>query len=427
MSGTSASTRPQRVTAAVGLPVPRIYLVAPNKARVGANPAAVTYTVAIGGEKLQMQSMPYLSASEIPKELFDRDLRLELLRYSVKKGSTAQKRGRSGYKHPTHLVTDGPAWLGHSGATPVAPSLPTSKHRGGSSASGLRMTTEWAIASADSSFLIDTLGDFYYPSLVSYFDTVGNNPQLAVHIPSDTASRGYSAPRQVFGYSPKYRPNYFRFRFSVSDPTDPRNRIVGPYSETVVMAPSVHPFIQDVAATQTLGRVAVKVNSNFNPLVYNTWLETRLPGTADLPPAPPRVFKSGWAQLVNTDGGYAEFNTGVFSDPTAAGDLSVAANSIWLSALGSYQATDTITWGITWAPANSPSDPIPAITQYLNTAVSAPRLEIVPRGPELLGSYYDGVLSITLTVNDAVIGPTRTLVITSEPGYVGPEDKFIWA
>ena len=285
MTGTAASTRPARATAAVGLPVPRVYLVAPNKARAGANPNAIDFTVMLDGQKVTLESFPYLSASEIPKELFARDLRLELLRYSVKKGSATQKRGRSGYKHPSHEVVDGAGWLGHTGATPVAPPLPPSKHRGGGRANTLglpsaqRMTTEWAVASADSSFLIDTLGDFYTPTSVLY-NTGGvvNGGNLATYVPSDRASRGYAAPRGLFGYGSTYRPNYFQFRFSVSDPTDPRSRVTGPVGQTFVMAPSVHPFIQDVAATQLAGNIMLVVNPAFSPNRYNVWINTRLPG-----------------------------------------------------------------------------------------------------------------------------------------------------
>lgn len=284
MSGTSASTRPSPRVVAVGLPVPRIYLVAPNKARAGANPNNIDFTEMLDGAQVRMESMPYLSASEIPKELFARDLRLELLRYSVKKGSTAQKRGRSGYKHPSHEVPNGIGWLGLTGATPVAPPLPSSKHRGGSRANTLgtsnaqRMTTEWAVANADSSFLIDTLGDFYTPSFVQFNSGGLGSLPLEVHVPSDRAARGFTAPRNLFGYGATYRPNYFKFRFSVSDPTDPRNRITGPTGDTFVMAPSVHPFIQDVAASELNGTTVVIVNRRFDSKRYNVWMNTRLPG-----------------------------------------------------------------------------------------------------------------------------------------------------
>ena len=286
MTGTSASFRP-RAVAAVGLPVPRVYLVAPSKARAGANPNGIDYMEMLDAAQVRVQSMPYLSASEIPKELFARDLRLELLRYSVKKGSTTQKRGRSGYKHPTHEVTNGAGWLGLSGATPVAAPLPLSKHRGGSRATttgapnSQRMTTEWSVADADASFLIDTLGDFYMPGSVFYNTAAGpSGGLLNVHVPSDRAARGFASPRNVFGYAAAYRPNYFKFRFSVSDPTDPRNRITGPTGDTFVMAPSVHPFIQDIAASQTAGFVVVRLNDRFDPKAYNVWMNTRLPGGA---------------------------------------------------------------------------------------------------------------------------------------------------
>jgi hypothetical protein len=260
------------------LPVPRILLSNPLKSGGARNPNGIDYTLAKDGQKLFMRSMPLFTAIEIPEALFAMDLRLELVRYSSRHHNNAKPRGHDGYKHPTHNNTDGAGWNSHCGATPVATNLPNSKFRGGLNAEASRSITEWSVTSSTQSFLIDTLGDFYTLDNILYRDTSGNNQFITMYVPSDRSANGGQTARGTFGYSARHRPNYFKFRFSVADPSNDRQRITGAETDTFVMAPYVHPFVQDVVSSQAFQQTNISIDPNFSPTVFNVWLRTRLPG-----------------------------------------------------------------------------------------------------------------------------------------------------
>jgi len=258
------------------LPVPSIQLASPRDPQLAAyNPSQAEFTVAINGDKLLMRRMPIISVLDVPAQAFDLDLRLELLWYT-NRNRKANGGGVSGYKHPSHSLVDAP--LSPTGAAPIAPVLPNSRFRGGNRQQmGINTVSEWTIKYNTQRFFIDTLGLFYTQGLINYNDAGGGASQT-MYIPSCRAANGgYNSNLGGFGYSAQYRPNYFRFRFSVQDPNDTRARITGPVSQTITMANAVHPFIQDQIATQATGFTVLGISSYFQADMFNVWFETRLP------------------------------------------------------------------------------------------------------------------------------------------------------
>lgn len=79
-----------------------------------------------------------------------------------------------------------------------------------------------------------------------------------------------------FGYSSKYSPMYIAFRYITRD-NNSNTFISGPLSRVVKIAASVHPFIQNPAATITYGKAAVDLNPAYNTNEMTAWFETKLP------------------------------------------------------------------------------------------------------------------------------------------------------
>ena len=182
----------------------------------------------------------------------------------------------SGYRHPSHSLPNAP--FSPTGASPIASVLPPSRFRGGGLRQiGANTVSEWSVTENSQRFFIDTLGLFYVPHFLGY-RTVSGGASLLMHVPSCRASNGGgSINLGGFGYSAMHRPNYFRFRYSVQDSTDVRSRVTGPVSQTIVMAPSVHPFVPDFVETQAQGVTVLLVNAGFQSNMFNTWFDTRLP------------------------------------------------------------------------------------------------------------------------------------------------------
>ena len=126
----------------------------------------------------------------------------------------------------------------------------------------------------------------------------------------------------------------------------------------------------------------------------------------------PAVRFAGKSNLVNADGGYAATNTGTFVSPVSA-DLVLPPVELWLSALGTYTSADVVVWGVNWAPVIA-GLPAPLQVALPLDAGGNPRLSVTPRFD---ATYFDGVLTITLSVNGTPAGDAKTLVISSLPGY----------
>lgn len=280
MSGTGASLiRPSAAT----LPVPSVGLAKPRDPNLVAyNPSGLTFSINADGDKLFMDRMPLFTAVEIPDELFNHDLRLELMMYRAE--SRNQGGGVDGYRHPAHAPDDMNIATPF-GVSPVAPRLPNSRFRGGNrnGQSQSTTTTEWSVTRNGQRFFIDSLGQFWTRRPVYYVDAANNGQNVMMNVPTNGRVIGAqgAVPQHSFMYSRLYRPNYFAFRYSIEDPNDSRGqRITGPWSRVIKMASAVHPFVQDAVASSTFGRAVGSLDSKFVADTSNCWFETRLPSNS---------------------------------------------------------------------------------------------------------------------------------------------------
>ena len=277
MSGASHS---YTQSSASGLPVPNITLASPVKyAGTLLNPNSVGYTFSSTGDKIECASMPLFSAMNLPAQLMinESDLRLELMLYKREAGgqNSAGKRKESGYKHPTHSGDQFNTSLGG----PQTPALPNSRYRGGRNTQNTPIRTEWRVTNNGQQILVDTLGDFLVAKQIGYRDANGQQQNLDAYVQTNTRAHSGSqsrVPLNVFGYSPMFKPLYFRFRFSITDQSDARaQRITGPESQTIAFSSSVFPFAVNEEQTFSLGAVCNNVQNGYQFRRFNVWFESQ--------------------------------------------------------------------------------------------------------------------------------------------------------
>ena len=259
------------------LPVPHITLASPRDPRLAAyNPPAVDFTLpADGSMKFFMRRMPIFTAMDIPDFALTMDLRLELLWYRRERRNRGG--GNNGYRHPAHHPTTVPDVDSPLGIAPVASPIAGSRFRGGIPNNKPGCVSEWSITKVGQRFFIDSLGHQmkFYP--VNFIDNAGAPQQIKLICPSFLGANSSNASQHGFGYAAKYRPNYFQFRYSVADPNDVRNRLIGPVSETIVCAHHIHPFVHNATASAATGLTCNDIHSQFKDSELNCWFATRLP------------------------------------------------------------------------------------------------------------------------------------------------------
>ena len=259
------------------LPVPHIVLASPRDPRLIAyNTTGADFTLpADGSIKWPMRRMPLVTVMDIPDFMLTLNPRLELLWFRRERRNRGG--GGNGYRHPTHTLTGSADADSPMGAAPVSPVLANARFRGGLPANKPGCVSEWDITKVGQKFFVDSLGHHMKFTAVNYIDTAGGVNQVKVICPSFLGSSSKNANQSGFGYSAQYRPSYFQFRYSVEDPKDARNRLVGPATKTIVCAHHIHPFVQDAAASAALGLTCNNIHSRFKDNELNCWFATRLP------------------------------------------------------------------------------------------------------------------------------------------------------
>jgi len=262
----------------LALPVPHVVLAKQlgDNQLSALNPNSNPFTYTTNGDKLLLSRTPLVTVMDIPADLLKLDLRLELLWFR-KERKNSHGGGGNGYRHPSHFLTGDATLDSPTGANWQAPVLPNSRFRGGTQVNVSGRVSEWFVKYVGQKFFIDTLGHYFEFQKVNYVDSSGAGNTIKLYAPTFKAASSKNSSQHTFGYSAMYRPNYFQLRYSVADPNDPRNRLVGPTSKTIVCAALHHPFRHNAAASATYGLVCNDINPSFKEAELNCWFGTRLP------------------------------------------------------------------------------------------------------------------------------------------------------
>lgn len=246
---------------------------------VRAGGAAQVYAMAKGAPlygnvmTVKVQNPVTVSAHGLPQVVLENlatyKPQLELMRYVSRRTATSTfSRGmrNAGYVHPSHApLPSGTGSHTHGGA-----------HAGiGSSVAAIR-PTEWPVTNYGQ--VIDAtqgLTGFLQLHDVYFRDPTG--VVAATPLPCPSGRVAQQLPGRTFAYSRPFKPGYFRFRWSIIDPTDPRGqRISGPLSDTVSLTTNVYPFTPHLPID---GLATASVNPNCIPDELRVWLgsTSRLP------------------------------------------------------------------------------------------------------------------------------------------------------
>lgn len=273
MSGTSASSAGGG-GGGLGLPAPVV--------RVGEfDPSNNTYQVpdqnpaAAGGTVgVTVRSQVSISVHGLPQAIFA-DLatyqpKLELMRY-VRRRTTTDRFSRNfrtnGYVHPSSVAFSNPSGSHtHGGGHPTISGVVTPLRQ-----------TEWDVLNFGQ--VIDVtqgmLG-FMHIANVPWRDSLGNQGTTKLVVPSGSSMNGGFGKR--YPYAGIYYPGYYKFRWSIIDPSDDRGqRVTGPLSDTVSITTEVFPFIP--AAADPFGRAAANLNPAHDFQNLRAWVGSvsRLP------------------------------------------------------------------------------------------------------------------------------------------------------
>ena len=197
-------------------------------------------------------------AYDIPDYLFDPgyDLQLEILRYRRGSGKNSKTKG---YVHPSNAINpSGDGRFDRGGVHNDSNNVPIL----------VQAQTEFPVTSHMQVIDVSQACADWMVWEDLAFREAGNTPTLNnsttvnAIIPREPG-RFYSAGRR-FGYTPRFYPGRFKFRYSVIDRSDDRGkRISGPLSENLILTSRVFPFI--VNPTSNLrGIINMTVNPDYD-------------------------------------------------------------------------------------------------------------------------------------------------------------------
>jgi hypothetical protein len=220
-------------TGGAGLPIPKVKLTQDRDA----GPPAVSVFSRVAGTTITatVRRTIEVIAPNLPQALLDPTvgLQLELLRYRSQGNGGRSKKGQRGYVHPsTFGAADGGAT--HSGRHNVDPSIEP-----------LRVT-EWKITQQAERVDVTQALAAWLEYISLFYHTASGLAKIILPCPASRRNAFSFLPTsRRFCYAPVFCPAYFAFRYSILDPQDSRNRIVGAMSPIVTLTTQTFPFVPD--------------------------------------------------------------------------------------------------------------------------------------------------------------------------------------
>ena len=280
---------------APSIPCPRIEIVKPtSRALSSLNPGGIDFfvvpdfTVPGTARKVPTAKMPMLIADNISDLLLSLDLRLEVLHYTSYKAYANKRSTRRGYHKPTHgtvsVFTSPAMWpvseLAYANPTgntaPVVGRLAASKFNGGVPADWAYVS-EYGVTSFGQRFLLDGMGSFFFWEKATFRRPGFPNPTYTapgLPIPRG-ARRARDFPSDLSGVTRRLRNGYFQFRYSIVDPADPRRRLTGPHTTSMVIGPMSWPLLRNYEDSQWHQR-AVNDPTVVSPIVLTCYWNSRV-------------------------------------------------------------------------------------------------------------------------------------------------------
>lgn len=222
------------------------------------------------GPALTWVTHPQVVAINVPTALLDPalDLRVELLRY--KKAKSQSRPGWGTYVHPSHYMV---------GSNPNGSDTHGGQH---TDTAGIPITinrpSEWSVTSRNQVIDLVDLAVWFSMLDVDYQDAVTlTNQQVTLPCPAGEGKTfGYYYGRR-FMYVSRFRPNYFRFRYSILDLDEGRGRLTGPQTPTLAVSTDIFPFLVDDAVSAAQGRAFGTLDPRLVTTNMRCSWQTRLP------------------------------------------------------------------------------------------------------------------------------------------------------
>lgn len=263
MAGTGGS---HSASSSGQLPTPKVQLVGT------VDTASQTVEHSNGTGFYNLRRYPIVSAQDLTQTQIDQGVYVEMLHYRPHKSpTTAETNAReSGYVVPVAQI---------GGVNPLA-GIGSGWTRGGSYTSSADRPNHYRVNAQNEQIPVwEYLKNRHFLFAVSYQNTANVQASVNLLIPTTNWRYANYAPGRTFGYSGRYRPYYFCFRYIMFDEAE-NQWVSSSLSKIVKLAHRVHPFRRDYAQSGVFGQTVNSIDPNFNVGEMACWFETRLPGGA---------------------------------------------------------------------------------------------------------------------------------------------------
>ncbi|HNG96894.1 MAG TPA: hypothetical protein PLW93_01330 [Candidatus Absconditabacterales bacterium] len=266
----SGATLPQ--SSSGGLPMPKVRLQHGTQAQ----PFAVVDWYKYGGNatggQYKLFNYPEVITMDLTDEQIAKGVWVEMLVYNRGKSQYPDGNNDSGYKIP----------VSHIGGVNTLGNLDT---RGGTQtfigAGPLAVDRPNHYKVTDRNQVIP-VWEYLHNRMsqvgIAYNDATTGSTNYAgcLTVSQGMRNSGSNLPNNRFGYSTRYRPLYFKFRY-IMLADDGYSYISGPLTPTIKLAQKEHPFDYNAVKSTQYGYTVNDLNIGASPDEAQCWFETRLP------------------------------------------------------------------------------------------------------------------------------------------------------
>lgn len=263
MANTSINSK--QSSGAGGLPIPKVNLSG------NFNEQVVKVQHSSGTNAYNLYRYPTVTVMDLSDEQIEKGVYVEMLHYRTAKSLRPQ----FGQSREAAYVVPAPQI---NGVNPMSGIINGATRGGGYQDLADRPNLYKVTAHGEQIQVWEYLRNRHVFDTLAYTDATGNLSYQQVLVPTLRRRAFNNRSNSTFGYSGRYRPYYFTFRYVMVD-EETGYPISGPESARIKLAHKVHPFKRNLQQSGVFGFTVNDIDPLFSVDQMACWFETRLPGT----------------------------------------------------------------------------------------------------------------------------------------------------